>query len=232
MNIIFPRLTGTYMTDELFINLGQFSGTSTALMRAYAFGLAESAVEQEVGSFISSTTVTGSYPFVSPNSVLDLGVGRLTSVNSVVLYEKYNNGSDRLISGTARVLDYDSALIAIDASPYDDSTCNNCGGIAYQGVYKAEISFTSGYQTGQVVNNPSFMMPLAMASTLFLNQLMDSGMGQDDEAFITTIQVGRSIISRTNKFARDGSLGSGVKANFIRSMLRPITITKAGKLGR
>lgn len=226
----YPRLTGTYMSDELFINAGQFTGTSTVIQRQFAYGMAESSLEQEIGTFVSPTTITGTYPFVAPNKVLDLGAGKLISVNSVTFYEKYSNGVDRLISGTARVVDYNNSYVMVDVSTNDNSSCGGCAG-QNNGIYKVDISFTAGYQTGQMVNNPTLIIPLAMTSTMFLNLLMDEAFAQDDYAYNTTTQIGRSIRTVANKFAKDGSLGSGQKANFIRSLIRPLVIVKAGKLG-
>lgn len=227
-----PRLASIYMDDATFVNAGQFTGTSTVFMRNLAYGMAESSLEQEIGTFVSPTTITGSYPFVSPNKVLDLGVGKLISVNSVTFSERYTNNSDRLISGTARVIDPANGYIMINVSDNDVSSCNGCGSPSNVGIYKVDISFTAGYQTGQMVNNPTLIIPLALTSTMYLNQLMDEGIGSEDQIGVSTTQIGRSITTRVTKFMRDGALGNSVRANWIRSMVRPLVIVKAGMLGR
>jgi len=227
-----PRLTGVYMNDNLFIQLGMFTGSSTVYQRQMAYGLGESLLEQEVGTFLSPTTLTGSFPFVRPDIPVDLGVGKLISINSVTFHEKVTEGVDRLISGTWRIVDSYNGIALLNVSIYDESTCIGCDYPGGGYIYSADVSFTAGYTTGEMVNNPNVMLPLAMASDIVLKQMYDEGSGFPEQAFEQTIQIGRSIITRLNKYVRDGALGVGMKANFIRSLIKPITIVKSGKLGR
>lgn len=226
----FPRITGSYLTSSMFTSLGFFTGTATQFQMDIAFAMGEMLLEAEINSFISPITITGSYPFVTNHHVIDLGVGRVTQIKNVTLVEKWDSG-DRYISGTYHPIDLLNGYITIDVSPYDNSQCNTCGNYP-QGIYRADIAFESGMTTGEFLGNASALVALAMASDMMLKQLYDEGIGYDSQYFEKSTQIGRSIINRVDKFALNGALGASVKANFIRSLIKPIKITKAGKLGR
>lgn len=223
--------TTPYMTDAMYVSLGGLTGTSTALQRNYAYRMAEGQVSQEIGTYITPTTVTGSYPHVAPNVLLDLGIGKINSVDSVVLHERWTNGVERFISGTPYIYDVDNGYIAIQISPNDNSSCVGCTGYA-ENIYKAEIAFTAGYSTGVIVGNPDIELALKMATDLVLRMMDDEGIGQEAWTAFTTIQIGRFIQTVNNKYLKNTSFGISHKAQFISNILKPYKITKAGKLGR
>jgi hypothetical protein len=194
-DILIARSSGVYINDQLFVMLGFYTGTSSIFQRNLAYGIAEEQMARHLGTFISPTTVTGTYPFVSPNHVLELFIGQLIRVNSVTLYERISDTVDRLISGTAIVLSPRFGYVKIDVSPYDNSACVGCPGtvqISSRGIYKAEISYTAGYATGQLMDDPAFRAALGMAADIVVKQLSDEGLAAEMEGGpVQTMQVGR-----------------------------------------
>lgn len=233
-NIYTPKPTGTYIDDSLFVQLGFYTGTSTAFQRQLAYGIAESQMCRTIGTFIEPTTYTGSYPFVSPQHTIELEVGEIQSINSVVLYERISDQTDRLISGTSMMLDPRNGYIRIDTSRFDVSTCSNCPGtVNLRGIYKAEISVTAGYQTGRMMNDPSFIMALGMAADIITKELSDEGLGVEfEEGPIRTIQIGRMIKTVDTKRYLETPFGESYRAKTIRNLIKPLIIKRAGKLGR
>ena len=127
-DIIQSKPSGTYMNDFLFVQLGFYTGTSSAFQRLIGYGVAETQMARHLGTFISPTIVTGTYPFVTPNATIELDAGQLISVNSVTLIERVSEMVDRYISGTAIILDPRNGYIRVNISPLDNSTCTGCPG--------------------------------------------------------------------------------------------------------
>lgn len=223
--------TTPYLNDSIFINYGFFTGTSTYAQRQVAYRIAEAQVEQEIGTFLIQRTVTGSFANVSPNTVLVLPIAQIFRVDSVVLVERWSNGTENLVSGTAYITDYANGYIMIDKSSGDTSACEGCSGYAY-GVYRADIAFTAGYATGLIVGNPTIELALCMATNVILRQMDDVGIGADSWEMVSTLQVGRTIKTVNNKFSLETSFGVSHQAQYIRQLLKPFKTNRALKLGR
>lgn len=229
-NVILPATTPQYLTESLFTVLGFFTGSANSTMIQAAFAIAENQAATEIGTFIVPTTFTGMFPSVSPGEVIVSPVGRINSINAVQLYERYSNGVERIISGTAYSIDNDNGFFMIDASPYDSSSCNGCAGSPV-GVYRADISITAGYATGSIAGVPQVQLALCMAADLVLKLMRDEGL-TDAYDFVKTTQVGRYIASVTDRFAMDTAFGYSNKAQIIRNLLKPYKIYRALKVGR
>jgi len=233
-DIFVPKFGGTYIDDALFVQLGFFTGTSTAFQRSIAYGVAESQMVRAMGTFIEPTTFTGTFPFVDPFHTIELPVGQIISVNDVRLYERVSDQTDRIISGTSMMLDPRNGYIRIDISRFDNSSCSGCPGtVNNRGIYKAEISVTAGYQTGMMVNNPSFIAALGMAADIVTKELSDEGLAVEfEEGPIRTLQVGRVIKTVDTKRYMDTPFGESYRAKTIRNLIKPLIIKRVGKLGR
>lgn len=230
MNFYYPP-TSPYMTDALFVAYGGFTGTSTVFMRNASYAIAEAMLEEEIGTFIIPKVITGSFPNVIPNTVIVSPAGMINSIESVVLHERWSDGSERLISGTAYIMDYYSGFFMIDASPNDNSRCVGCTGET-QNVYKATIAINAGYATGSIVGNRQIELALALISDIVLKQMYDEGIGQEFWGFVRTSQVGRTITTWSEKFHMDTVFGNSHKAQFIKNLLKNYKIVRANKLGR
>ena len=233
-DIIQSKPSGTYMNDSLFVQLGFYTGTSTAFQRLIGYGVAETQMARYLGTFVSPVTVTGTYPFVTPNTTIELDAGQLISVNSVTLIERVSDMVDRYISGTALILDPRNGYIRVNISPLDNSTCAGCPGtVGSSGIYKALISYTAGYQTGQMVNDPSFIAALGMAADIVISQLSDVGLGSEYEGgALRTLQIGRLIKSWDTKHFVNSPFGESARAKTITTLVTHLQIKRVGHLGR
>ena len=235
-DLITIKPTGTYMNDSLFVMMGFYTGTSTSFQRQLSFGIAEGQFVRYFGTFIEPTQVTETFPFVAPQYTIELGAGEIISVDSVVLYERVAGQTDRLISGTSITLDPRNGYVKINVSPFDNSPCVGCPGLAssIQGIYKADITYTAGYQTGKMVNDPSFTVGLAMASDMMIKQLSDEGLASHDfeGGPVRTLQIGRMILSRDTKHFIESPFGLSNRAKTIANLTKHLVIKRVGKLGR
>lgn len=228
-NVILPQTTPQYLTSQIFTQYGFFTGTATAFQMEAAFSIAEWQVALEINTFLAPTTFTGTFS-EDFSKIIRAPVGKLISINSITFYEAYTNGVDRLISGTARILDYDNGYFSIWPSPYDISACQGCGTVSLRGIYRADISITAGYASGTALT-PNTLLASCMAADIAKEQMADRGMGQEFENFQTTTQVGRTIVTNLSKFIKETPFGVSSRAQYIRALLKPYKLYRVEKLG-
>jgi len=230
MSGFFLPPTTPYLTDQLFILYGYFTGSSTYYQRQAGYRIAQRQVEQEIGTFIIPRTEVATIPFVSPNTITQLPIGKINSIDSVVLHELYSNNVERLISGTASIADPYNGYVILNQSLDDVSNCTNC--FSSRGIYKATITLNAGYSTGSIVGNPDIELALCTASEIVITQMYDRGMGFEYWDFSKTTQIGRTIQTLSDKFLLDTAFGHSSLAGYIRTLLLSYKIFRVGKVGK
>lgn len=228
MTIILPVTTPQFLTDDIFVQYGFFTGTSTPFQRQAAYAIAENQVALDIGTFITPTIFTGTFPFVRPNQIIESPVGRIIQIKAVTLFEKWDTGIDRLVSGTSRIIDQENGYFMIDTSPYDVSQCNDCSG-GPMGIYKADVVIEAGYGTG-TASIPTVGLALCMAADISMKIMYDFGALPSGDDYTKTFQSGRFLQSISDKFQYETAFGKSNYANFIRKMIDPFRIVRAGKL--
>lgn len=242
--MLFQTTGAQFMTEDLFTNLGFYTGSATNYMINFSFFQAERQVAQEIGTYLTPTTVTGTFTAFKIGENIFVPAGKLVSIDSVSFYERTYDGQDRIISGTAFITDPFFGAFRVAPSPYDNSiatgaitavtTCVNGNYIQpnlSHGVYKAEITYTAGYQSG-TWSNPDITLAIAQAADLILKMLLDEGALDDENgSFIKSYSVGRYNQTISDKWAKTTRFGYSAKAQFISNLLEQYKIRKAGKLG-
>ena len=230
-NTILPLTTPQYLTEDIFQSLGFFTGSATHQQIQAAFSIAESQVALTVGTFLSPTTFTGTFAFGGFGPIYEAPVGKIISIDSVVLHMVYANGVERSISGSTWILDPDNGFFQIFQAPNDNSSCMGCVG-ANLGFYRFSASITAGYPVGSVTTAPTALLASCMAADIALKMMYDEGIGVMYENMTKSLQVGRVIQSFETKDFMNTLFGPSSRANYISRLLEPYKITKAGKLGR
>ncbi len=222
--------TPIFLKEQDFITNGFFTGTANSSQVNMAFALAEWQVQKEIGTYLTPTVITGTFSWPKDQWILQTPETRLREIKSVVLHQAYSAGVDRLISGTADIIDNDNGYFRVKPSPYDVSDCNNCGNAMPQDVYKAEIAYTVGLETGSHLL-PNVQLALSLAADINLNQFADRGMAQEFENFNTTLQIGRTIMTNKSDLVMNTPFGPSGRGQYIRELLRGLKVERAGKLG-
>jgi len=215
----------------MFVNCGFFTGSASHFQIQTAFVIAESQIAQAIGTYIVPTTFTGTYGFLGFDIPYESPVGKLISVDSIVLHKRYWNGLDQYVSGTSYVRDYDNGYYFIVPSPNDNSSCIGCLAPVI-GFYQYSASITAGYPLGAVSNSPVVQLAACMAADIALKMMYDEGIGVQYENMVRTLQAGRLIQSFETKSFMNTVFGPSSRANYISKLLEPFKIVKAGFLGR
>lgn len=230
-NVLLPLTTPQYLTEQMFINYGFFTGSASSFMIQAAFCIAENQVARDIGTFPFPTTFTGTYGFLGFDIPYESPVGKLISIDNIVLHRRYSNGVDQYVSGTAYIRDMDNGYYFINQSPNDNSSCIGCQ-TPVIGFYQFNASITAGYPSGTVSNQPTLQLAACMAADIALKMMYDEGIGVQYENLVRTLQIGRLIQTMETKFFFNTIFGPSSRANYISRLLEPYKITRAGFLGR
>ena len=227
---ILPLTSPQALTDTIFTNMGYFFGDSTAFQRNIAYSIAEWQVARQIGTYITPSIFTGTFPFITPDIVIQSPVGMILSIQSVRLFERWSNSVERIISGTSYIVDGYNGFFMLDISIGDISDCQNCSGQA-EGIYKAEVVIQAGYPTGTAAL-PPVQLALCIAADIALKMMVDPGALPSGDDFIKTSQIGRYIQTVSDKFMYETTFGKSNMAQYIRTLLDGLSIRPPGKLGR
>lgn len=229
-NVLLPMTSPQFLTEQMFINYGFFTGSATSFMIQAAFAIAENQVARDIGTFLVPTTYTGTYGFLGFDIPYETAVGKLISVDSVTLHQRFSNGIDRFVSGTAYIRDFDNGYYYLQTSPNDNSVCVGCAGYSI-GFYQYNVAITAGYPSGTVQATPTAQLAACMAADIALKQMYDEGIGIQYENLTKTLQAGRLIQSfDTSKFIST-IYGPSSRAVYISKLLEPFKIYRTGFLG-
>lgn len=242
--MLFQGTGSQYLNNELFTQLGFYTGTSSDFMLNLAYTLAERETSRQIGTYWLPTTVTGTYANFRVGDPVYAGAGMLISVDSVVLFERSGYGEERRISGSGYIIDPFNGIFAIQVSPYDTSqfrnsptavygNCNGCpvASSGPAGLYKVEVSYTAGYPSG-TWSDPTITAAIAMSADQTLKLLRDEGeLPDEDLQFIKQYSVGRYAQSVEGKWAMPTRFGFSGKSQLIARMLDHWKVKRAYKFG-
>lgn len=229
-NVILSPTTPQFLTEQMFVNMGFFTGSANHFQILAAFSIAENQIAREIGTFIFPTTFTGTFTYGGMGIDYTAPVGKIISVNSITFNEVYTNGVERLVSGTAWVTDMEDGFFTVQRSVLDNSNCNGCYGNT-SGFYKFNASITAGYASGTASADPLVQLASCMAADIVLKMMYDEGIGVVYENLVRTLQVGRVIQS----FDTKGLLGQTIfgpssRGHYISNLLNGYKIGRAGRL--
>lgn len=229
-------MTPSILTDQIFTQYGGQTGTSTPAQRTAAYATAEGQAADEIGTFITQITVTGTYSWPPLGQALQLEHTHLVSVANVTAV--HDAGCDCLddaieLSGCAWILDTDGGLVSLrecgDTLRASCSGCN-CGGGSGRGALQARIVYTAGLP-GNAANDPRLLQGLTIAADLALQQVIDPS-GAEGGPGDPGVQSYSSLrYSEQRTPLRHTAFGASARANYAANIMREFKFKRAGKLG-
>lgn len=148
-NIIFyPYTAPIILTDDLFVQYGGSTGSSTAAQRQTAYFLAESMVSQDLGTFLLPTNVTGTY-MLHPVYPIQTDYGYVNSVNTITIYSRKGDSSCTFSTTSSCAYLRNAQLGVLDVRLVGNCAC---GGVI-SNPYQIEIAYTAGLPSGTTYNS-------------------------------------------------------------------------------
>lgn len=222
------HLAPVILTDSLFFayeSPGCYTGTTAQRNAAYLH--AEQQMMREIGTFLTPTTVTGTYLWPVPYEPIVLPHNRVHSVDRLVATTfdeacscdlTENAGCATIRSGYGYI---DPRIIERNYRAY----CNCSPGVLYGMV----VTYTAGLPTGVGANDTSLQMALAMAANMTLQELLQPGSQENPMAGITSWSAqGYSESRRSDVLVN--SFGFSPKAQMIGNMVAHLKLYRALRL--
>lgn len=232
-------ITPSILTDDIFVEYGGQTGTSTPAQRQAAYAMAESGAAEEIGTFVSPTIVTGTYTWPPVNQPFDLEHTHLRRVLGVTAIHDAgcDCADDALeISGCAWIKSPDAGIVQVkECGDLLKASCNcfrGRGGWGYGVPYQVRIAYEAGLPTGAAFS-PNLLMGLTMAASIFLGQITDpeSGAGGPGEPGVKSFRSLSYSETRSELGQRVTAFGASPRANYAAQLLSVFKYKGAMKLG-
>jgi hypothetical protein len=219
------------MSDDTYVLYGGQTGTSAASQRDAAYIIAEQLAEEELGTFLTETRTTGTYPIPVPGRSLQLGRKRVHSIDSVVLM--HGCSLDCTIDecdGCAFIINSDAGIIKVTPKWGSVPSCT-CGCGAAKGYpYLYRIVYTAGCGSG-INTHPNFLLALTIVAEIALQQITDPGASQGGPGDPGIQSWSNMRYRQENRWPAMSRLGLSPRAQYATHLLRGFKKRRALKLG-
>lgn len=234
-----PIVIPNILTDDIFVQYGGQTGTSTVAQRQAAYAMAEGQAVQEIGTFIQPTIVTGTFNWpVVPDLRLQLDYDRVINILNVTTI--HDAGCDCAndsieLTGCAWIRHAEAGIVDIrECGNTVKWACNAClCGQFGNGPFLVRIAYEAGLPTG-TASDPRLLMALTTAADLNLEQMIDpSGAegGPGDPGIKSFRSLSYSETRADSSFSMS-AFGSSARANYVARMISPFKYKKAMGLGK
>lgn len=228
-------VTGTsVLTDAIFSDYGGNLDSSTAAQRNAAYQIAEQFAIQEIGTFLTPTTVSGTFAWPI-HERLNLPHTHVRSVSSLTaIHEAGCDCADDQVelSGCAWILDYQAGIVSLRECGYQAGASIACGCTYREGGQPLlyQIVYEAGIQAGLVAANAAALQGLVTAADLALEQIIDPDGAQGGAGDPSLTSFSDTGYSQSHQFLIMTSFGGSPRANFAARMLKPLAYKRALRL--
>lgn len=219
----FPYSSPQILTDSIYISYGGHTGTSTIAQRSACYLLAEMAATNDLGTFLVSTRVTGTF-MCAPEITLDFG-----HVNKVVQtkFISFDETVEETITGTGNddVALRDAAYGLVDINTYHCGICTS----SYSYPYHLQIVYDVGLSSGTSYL-PNILLALTTVADIMLNEII--GYGNEAPGDVGVASFSNQQYSEVRKELLNTAYGNSARANFAHKLLSGFRKYRQVGLGR
>ncbi len=227
--------TPAILTNIIFEAYGGNLCTSNPTQQNAAYAIAESQAAQQIGTFVSPTTVTGTYSWPLMGQPLQLPYTHLSSVTSVTAV--HDAGCDCAadaieLTGCAWILDAGGGTVSLRECGETLSSGCNCRVGHGGGALQARIVFVSGLPAG-AASDPRLLIGLVTIADMAMQQIVnpasaEGGAGNPGVKSFSSVSYSQTNSDGSNKMTM---FGESTRANFAAQMLSGFKFKRAMKLG-
>lgn len=168
----YPHDSPIILTDDIFVEYGGETGSSTAAQRTAAYLTAEIQMSAHLSTFLLPTIVTGTYVWHGFGKLIELQHRYISSVKETTLYCVETACSCDLTDYEGCVLLVDDLNGYVLAKQTEGCYCNCYNYPLYP--FNVKIAFECGLPTG-TANQAPMLMALTMAADINLKEMIDPG---------------------------------------------------------
>ncbi len=235
----FPYLvTGTsVLTDDIFITYGGDNRGAAAGQLTAAYQIAEQFAIEEIGTFLTPTTVTGTFAYPpGGGDRIQLRHTHIRSVPGVVSIHEVgcDCAADAVeLSGCAWILDGQAGLVNLGGCGTTlSSGANRCGcnnrGFGDPLIYR--IVYEAGFDAGIISAHAPTLTALTIAADLALEQIVDPAGAEAGPGDASISNFSDTGYSETRQFLKMTAFGGSPRANYAARMLKPLKYYRALRL--
>lgn len=214
-NEAFTVTGSSVLTDELFSMYGGDTGTATSFQRQVAFNIAEQQVAIYLNTFLTPTTVTGTW-LSGFNGAIQLPLRQVSAINGLVeTFEGIQREVD--IQGRALVIDGPAGIISLDY-------------LFGLPVEKYRIAFTAGFNHGVFLSTPMAMLGLVTVADLVLQQMTNPSLAEGGPGDPQLNSFSDSGYSESRGGLLMTAFGGSPRANYAWRMLNSLKYKRVMKL--
>lgn len=232
-------VTGTsILTDQIFVDYGGQTGTSTPTQRNAAYQIAEQFAIEEIGTLLTPILITGTFPWPLSDSRLQLPYSHVCSIQGVTTI--HDNGCDcssgggvstTELSGCAHIIDSQAGIIDLRECGQLVKSSAGCCTCTTSGMpLLVRVAYTVGHPAGAVAANASALMGLTVAADLALEQIIDPAGAEAGPGDASITSFSDTGYSETRQFLAETAFGGSPRANYAARMLRPLKVKRAFRL--
>lgn len=211
------HLAPVILNDALFFAYNpSLCETGTFAQRQTAYLIAEQQMMQHLGTFLTPTTVTGTYLWPVPYRPVMLDHTRVHSIDRVVV-TSFDDTCDCDVTenpGCATIRDSFHAII--DPRVVSAAARTLCG-CSPGDLYLIICSYTAGLPTGVAASDLGLQSALGMLAGMHLQEMLQPG-SQESMAGITSWSA--DGYSETRKFITSTAFGASSKAQYITQLVK------------
>jgi len=220
--MIYPYTTPVIMNDDVFQAYGGLLADTITEMRDASYTIAEQLVSEDLETFLTYTTVTGTY-FASP--LVELDHMRLIQVHGVTYFDELGNVSET-VSDYSRVRIYGDGDYGI-VDLRQCWPCNRYIPSAQSSPCKVLIAYTAGLPPAMTFV-PNFLMALTIISKVMLNEMV--GFGNEAPGDIGVVRFSNQDYSEQRVALLRTVYGTSPQAALAHKLLTPYRLYRQVKL--
>ena len=213
--------TPAILTDSIYSTYGGDLSLTTPGQRQAAYSIAEGQASQEIGTFLSPTTYTGTYSWPMGGAMLKLDFDRVISVTSVVAIHDAGcncaanalelTGCAWIKSAAAGILDVRECGGTVSSS---GCSCSGGGG----GLLQVRVVCYAGLPS-TASSDPRLLMALSTAADLALQQITDPHAAEGGPGDAGVQSYSSLSYSETRTKLKFTAFGSSARANYAAQMI-------------
>lgn len=166
-----PVSTPAILTDTIFANYNGVMGTSSVLQRNAAYCIAEQFAEEQLGTYLTGTVVTGTFLWPDDGTLM-VPETHLQAVLGVTAL--HDDGCDCVateLSGCAYVLSYDGGTISVRQCTTSAAVCCTCSCACRGHPYQVRVAYRAGLPS-TASEAPVLRMALVLGAQLALDEML------------------------------------------------------------
>ncbi len=225
---VFP--TGTRVLDDpTYFLYGGWKGESTPPQRNLAYLTAEDRMERHIGTFLTPTTVTGTFP-VTVDPRLVLPHTRVLRVDGVaILREPVGSDSQDYVrrAGIARAVDLDHGVVEVFETSSQPGTTSIPGA-----AKQIEIAYTAGLSDGVAASSSTMVHALVIVAEEALQQIVEPSASEGGPGAPGVQQYSMGRYSESRARIQPTTLGHTARAQFAANLVKSFQKLRARKIGQ